>query len=239
MPSKRTRAGGAKAEREDAPVGKRLRVPIREAFTVISWNMQGGGSDVDKATILRRLMRRPSVVAICLQECGDLFQWTSADLEPEWEIAKHRIWSPSWVNLRCSLAILAKRQVSATHEVNAESGRHRPVIGVTIAGYKIFTAHLPRNNVRYLEEACQYCNTTAFDSRGWMCVGDFNIDASAAPLSLSSGIKVRPRRQTHVRGREIDYGYLSCRYAVGFSATTMGFYCSDHFPVEFTIALDV
>lgn len=75
-----TRKRKFEAELEGSMVA---RIKNRRRFqnlTIVTWNMQGGGSDTNKAALLRRYMRSPDVVAICLQECGRLFDWDDTRL---------------------------------------------------------------------------------------------------------------------------------------------------------------
>lgn len=53
---------------------------LPDTFRIVSWNMQGAygtekGQIKDKLSLLHEYMRDEQVVAICLQECGDLFGW--------------------------------------------------------------------------------------------------------------------------------------------------------------------
>lgn len=55
---------------------------VPEVFRIVSWNMQGAlgtdkasGKIKDKLTLLHEYMQDEQVIAICLQECGDLFGW--------------------------------------------------------------------------------------------------------------------------------------------------------------------
>ncbi len=55
---------------------------LPDVFRIISWNMQGsGGVDrktgkiKDKLSLMQKYMQDEQVIAICLQECSDLFGW--------------------------------------------------------------------------------------------------------------------------------------------------------------------
>lgn len=53
---------------------------LPKIFKIVSWNMQGSGgfangSIKNKASVLQQFMNDERVVAICLQECANLFNW--------------------------------------------------------------------------------------------------------------------------------------------------------------------
>jgi hypothetical protein len=191
--------------------------------------MQGGGSDADKASVLRTYMRDGITAVICLQECGRLMDWTDQNLEPGWTIAIHRLWGG---NIRCSLAILASGTVLNTHTFEATWAQGRPMIGANISGHWFWSVHAPANgNADYVRTALTAAAVWA-GSGPWMCAGDFNLAPGTAAAPHNSVI-VNSGRATRQSGREIDYAYLGGNWgARNWSASVGRNPRSDHWPVQ-------
>ena len=202
---------------------------------IVSWNMQGVGAGVGKAGFLRNLMRQDGVVAICLQECGNLFNWTNQDLDAGWTIAVHRQWNAGGGNNRCSLAILTSAMVLGTHEIGALLPTQRPVVGARINNRWVYSVHAPAGgNANYVRDALVSVRGWAA-GESWIVAGDMN---------LAPGVVAPPRdtapancgQATHQNGNEIDYAYAGGHWRADWAAARMGNRGSDHWPVAFTIS---
>ncbi len=226
-------AAAARQRRDAAPWRHTKR------FCMISWNMQGGGSDVDKATRLRGYMQRPDVDAICLQECGDLFNWGRKDKKkPEkgvvpipdgWRVAIWKKWSVGGKNGRCSLAILTKAYTTS-RTIEATWTKGRPMVGVRFAdGLWVYSLHAPAsgNAFQYTKSALKTAQTIPGPVKKWVCAGDFNLPPQEAPHESNAHIS-RCGEDTQQKGRELDYAYASTDIEI-LGAQKIGSCLSDHY----------
>ena len=217
---------------DSAPVAKRLRPRVTGSIGIVTWNMQGTGSDADKSALLKKLMGMPDAAVVCLQECGVLFGWPSSPLSLPigWNVSTYIRWTPSGINPRCSMAILTKGIVEHKKSSEAVRRTQRPVMGVKFLGHWFFNVHAPRHNIPYVREALTFCRTTAHDSKRWFCFGDFNLIPERAPSD--SAIIARCNSATHQSAkRELDYGFASSKNAFGHVTERIPSLVSDHCPV--------
>jgi hypothetical protein len=216
-----TRSAKRKAEFIESPVKTRCRT----LGGVVTWNMEGSGGSDSKSQIVRSLMKDDEVNAICLQECGSLFNWAvNSSPEPNWYVAVHEVWSPSTVNDRCSLAILTRGQPTQTKVISANSLTQRPLVGVKILGnYWVWTVHAParRNGAgdqAYIQAVLSAANSNSGVS--WICAGDFNADLLRTVQPVTGRTCIHPGVAT--RGeREYDYAYVNGSWKGEWRATRL------------------
>lgn len=211
-------------------VGK-IRRPERPLLKVVTWNMQGGQQDANKAQYLRKYMKDPMVVAIAVQECTDLFGWNTDPnrMEAGWEISHEEYWSPSNANHRCSMAILTRGGL-AKHSFQEEIVTQRPVIGVQLAFGWVWCVHAPRNSPGYVSEALNHAKLWSGGKS--LVVGDFNIDPfSIVSIDFNAVASGKP---THQKGSEIDFGFVQSGMRGTWRAERADELISDHYAVVFS-----
>lgn len=238
METRETRTQKRKREEKAAPPAaaakKRFRL-ANNTVTVISWNMQGGGSDTTKAACLRSLMKSERVVAICLQECGSLFGWPDGDgnLPEGWSVAHHQEWDAGGGNDRCSLAILTRFAALQKKTSDATWAGGRPLIGVKIGSLWIYSVHAPSGaNAGYVASVVTAASTNSWGG-AWICAGDFNLAPGVVPPPLGAEI-CNCDRQTQQSGNELDYAYVGGKLDK-FEALRSENTASDHWPVHFRL----
>ncbi|WP_282607693.1 endonuclease/exonuclease/phosphatase family protein [Pelagibius sp. Alg239-R121] len=215
---------------EKPRVSKRLKL---EPKRIVTWNLQGAGGDAAKPAEVRRLMGVPGIDAICLQECGDLYNWNDDDLPFGWKIAKHRNWNAGGGNNRCSLAILARSGAHRTKTIEATWDQGRPMIGAKIdGGIWVWCVHAPHHSPNYVLSAVGAARLNSSDSGKWICAGDFNLEPGNA-MPCDGAAVVNCGNKTHQGGLELDYAFVSTSHAMRQNTLRGNALISDHFWVEF------
>lgn len=197
------------------------------AFTIVSWNMQGGSfkTDVGKALHLESFMGK-GYDCICVQEATEPLPSFDV-LEGESPTGSIKIFtrsshlpsSPyyccftSWGegNSRCSMAIYAKRQISK-YELVSYSSEARPMLLVNLGVCLVGNVHLTSGNPKKaLKEFKRYKSYIMGRSRKLpsFIVGDFNMDwhyiSDNFPEELNNFHHAGT--PTHQSGSILDYVY--------------------------------
>ena len=229
-----TRGAKRKVDEINQPArAARGKIRCMNDVKVVSWNMQGAGGGDGKQAFLRNLMREDGVIAICLQECSDLFGWTNVDLEAGWTIATHSVWGVG--NNRCSLAVLASTIVLSTHEFSAVLPTRRPVVGIKINNRWVYSIHAPSGgNANYVRDALS-CVRVWSGGQPWIVAGDMNL-APGTVAAPRETVETNSGQATHQDGKELDYAYAGGRWRDDWTATRRANRGSDHWPVEFKIS---
>lgn len=204
------------------------RAAKQKTIKIYTWNMQGVGKDPSNAQKIRNWMGEDGVVAICLQECGDIFGWHQhiANIPQGWQIAIYEEWGTD--NNRCSLAILTRGSPTKTEKIDPIADTRRPIIGVQLGPFRIWNMHAPRNNVNYVSTVVQAVKTHSTDY-SWILAGDFNLDPNGITVDRTQ--KATPPNPTHQNGGKLDYAFLSEDWSV--EAKNVSINLADHFPVKF------
>lgn len=222
--------------KDEEPISSRT-ISASPVENIITWNMQGAGSNLEKSQRLRKYMRNDNVTAICLQECGNLFEWrSSAALDYDWKVAIYKQWNAGGGNDRCSLAILVRDDAIETKSRDATDKSARPMIGALLAqGFWLWTIHAPasRNSRAYVVSACLTANRQSGDLP-WMLAGDFNLIPEDAYTIQGSKVW-RSHQPTHESGREIDYSFVSTNVNIITNAYREEPLLSDHYPLRFWV----
>lgn len=163
---------------------------------LVTWNMQGQGSDLgEKWDCVVDFIQQYGVHAICLQKCGEL---AGSDigkrLAPQSNGAYAGVInlgtqsSPTnvfvvWLESgqsgnRCSLAIMARECMGVTHVVVPASQTSRPLVGLQYCcALDVFSMHAPSGGeqaaagmAKSLLSAIPAYN----NGRPWVCAGDYN-----------------------------------------------------------------
>jgi hypothetical protein len=240
-----TRTGKRKRDHEEGSVARRTRAKVTGgAYDIVTWNMEGSGSDADKKAKVKKLLNDKRVRVIHLQECGN-----QADLPPApsgWNLEARSWTATAGGNLRCSLATYYRGNAVSTGYVEAESASQRPAqrVSLTMDGQSLdcWNIHAPsgKNNAArapYVEQTIQ-----AASMRGvpFTISGDLNQDPATTQLGPifqhmqmsvgATGQATRPASRA-----EYDYTIYSQGVQMGTAVLADPSLSSDHLAVRNSI----
>lgn len=212
--------------------GPQTRGANKSTLRLVSWNMQGSGSNATKKAKLRMLMARKDLDGILLQECGRLDEWSE-------EVTKagchmdHEQWGEG--NPRCSMAFIARFPVHCRRVPGRKKGL-RPLLTTTIKGVEVTNVHGPSGgSPGYVASEIKGAAQRAMN-RPFVVAGDMNARPIVLGAHLPDNIRIASSGcTTQQSGGELDYA--AHHPSMSGTVKTLPLGDSDHFPIEIVMDL--
>jgi len=242
-----TRGKKRKREEEEGSPSESTRSRVSgTADEIVTWNMEGSGSDAEKKQKIRRLLDDKSVKVIHLQECGN--PDSLPDPPPGWKREAREWAATQGGNPRCSLASYYRGNAISTGYVEAERDSHRPAqrVSLTLSGRRLdcWNVHAPSGKTNpyrapYVEQVVQTAS-----SRGvpFTVAGDLNQEPATTQIGpifkakrmsvAAPGLATRPKSK-----KVFDYFLHSPGVQMGDARVDRPSLDSDHLLVRNKISI--